>query len=732
MAGTKDKLPSRDEIAKRAYEIYVQRGRENGTERDNWVAAEKELLKLSSAPEQHPVLNYSGNQPNHEPTFMLLDFFGLREQPFGMTPDPAYLYASDTHRDALSALKFGVAENRGFFALIAQPGMGKTTLLYRLLEDLHDSARTVLVSQTQCNPGELIAYILHELGVESEGMGLVTMHGKLNEILFNELLAGRRFVLVVDEAQNLDDSVLETVRMLSNFETHNAKLVQIILAGQPRLAAKLAQPRLIQLRQRIAVVCHLEPFTAKETASYIAHRLSIAGHSGEPIFDSGALDEIATQSDGIPRNINNICFNSMLAAFHRGQRTVSAEIVRKAVSSLDLEALISKPVKIAELVAPQAVAPVSAPAIALVSAPQKGWAVEIAPAFVPAVQEITAPEPTVVQPLTFQKVAAPQAVPMAVDAPQQGAVSHPAAIVAVQPRQIATPEPTPALVPAPQESVVAEAAPISVMAPPMIAAPEPTAAPVSAAANVATPVVAATPVVPVYPAVTAPVSTAIPTAASVSASVSASVPAPAATLPFRPLPKSAQTAVTAAPKKGRAATDFISYEDYKKRSLKRWQIRSVIVTAILLSAILALAILGRSQSKRGITPHSFDSSSGSIVPLGSSISSDNGSSSYDAAPRETNDGVILTVAAGANESIRDLSLRYVGRFDSNLSRQILVLNPDLKDPDHLQDGQLVRIPLPAGALKKMNDTGEAASGAGNPEESDGLLGKIDALLRGQK
>ena len=161
---------------------------------------------------------------------MFLEFFGLREQPFGMTPDPAYLYASRTHSEALASLSLGIAENRGFFALIAEPGMGKTTLLYRLLEELRDTTRTVLVSQTQCSSREFIEYILQELGVDVKGMGLVAMHGKLNEILFEELLAGKRFVLVVDEAQNLDDSVLETVRMLSNFETHNAKLLQIILS----------------------------------------------------------------------------------------------------------------------------------------------------------------------------------------------------------------------------------------------------------------------------------------------------------------------------------------------------------------------------------------------------------------------------------------------------------------------------------------------------------------------
>src|ERR1700733_2398738 len=197
---------------------------------------------------------------------MLLEFYGLREQPFGITPDPSYLYASRTHGEALTALSYGIADNRGFFALVAEPGMGKTTLLYTLLEELRDTTRTVLVFQTQCNSREFIEYILQELGVDAKGMGLVEMHGRLNEILFEELLEGKRFVLVVDEAQNLDETVLETVRMLSNFETHNTKLLQIILAGQPRLATKLAQPRLIQLRQRIAVLSHLEPFTAPETA----------------------------------------------------------------------------------------------------------------------------------------------------------------------------------------------------------------------------------------------------------------------------------------------------------------------------------------------------------------------------------------------------------------------------------------------------------------------------------
>ncbi len=149
---------------------------------------------------------------------MFLDFYGLQQQPFGVTPDPAFLYPSRSHRDALASLSAGIGEGRGFLALIAEPGMGKTTLLFGLLEQLKDSARAVFLFQTQCDPREFFQYLLGELGVATQGMGLVAMHNKLNETLFAEMLAGRRFVLVVDEAQNLADPVLETVRLLSDFE----------------------------------------------------------------------------------------------------------------------------------------------------------------------------------------------------------------------------------------------------------------------------------------------------------------------------------------------------------------------------------------------------------------------------------------------------------------------------------------------------------------------------------
>ena len=188
---------------------------------------------------------------------MFLDFYHLHQQPFGVTPDPAFLYPSRTHCEALDSLTEGILGGRGFLALVAEPGMGKTTLLYQVLEGLRDKARAAFLFQTQCNSREFFQYLLSELGVDATGMGLVAMHNKLNEMLFAEMLAGRRFVLIVDEAQNLDDSVLETIRLLSNFETSNTKLLQIVLAGQPQLGEKLGQKRLAQLLQRIAVVKHV-------------------------------------------------------------------------------------------------------------------------------------------------------------------------------------------------------------------------------------------------------------------------------------------------------------------------------------------------------------------------------------------------------------------------------------------------------------------------------------------
>src|ERR1700704_6622312 len=176
-------------------------------------------------------------------------YFGLREQPFGVTPDPRFLYLSSAHREALASLYYGIESGRGFMSLIAKPGMGKTTLLFQLLEKFHGSARTAFLFQTQCSSREFMRFLLAELGSETDEQDFVRMHDEFNKLLLQEALPGRLLIIVVDEAQNLDSSVLETIRLLSDFETPRAKLLQIILAGQPQLADKLASRNMAQLRQ---------------------------------------------------------------------------------------------------------------------------------------------------------------------------------------------------------------------------------------------------------------------------------------------------------------------------------------------------------------------------------------------------------------------------------------------------------------------------------------------------
>jgi N-acetylmuramoyl-L-alanine amidase len=291
---------------------------------------------------------------------MFLNFYQLREQPFGVTPDPAYLYATRTHCEALDSLTEAILGDCGFLALIAEPGMGKTTLLYQVLDALREHARAVFLFQTQCNSREFFQYLMSELGVDSSGMGLVAMHNKLNEILFAEMLAGRRFVLIVDESQNLDESVLETIRLLSNFETPHSKLMQIVLAGQPQLREKLERKELAQLLQRITVLKHLEALSPDETAGYIRHRLKVAGHRGDTLFEPAALALVAELSHGIPRNINKLCARALLEGYAAGSQSLSSDIVEKAAQRLQFVAA-PRPKLIAMPTPPQPVVLPAAP-----------------------------------------------------------------------------------------------------------------------------------------------------------------------------------------------------------------------------------------------------------------------------------------------------------------------------------------------------------------------------------
>jgi general secretion pathway protein A len=274
---------------------------------------------------------------------MFLKFFGLREQPFGVTPDPRFLYLSPAHREALASVFYGIETGRGFLALIAMPGMGKTTLLFHLLEKFRGTARTAFLFQTQCTSREFMRFLLAELGYETADHDFVRMHEDFNRHLLQEARAGNRFIVVVDEAQNLDPSVLETIRLLSDFETPRAKLLQIVLAGQPELADKLASRNMSQLRQRISLVSGLKPFAVNDTGNYIQHRLRVAGYQGGSLFTPSALASIAEFTEGIPRNINNFCFSAMSLACALRQTTIDAAIVQEVISDLDISQHMSKP-----------------------------------------------------------------------------------------------------------------------------------------------------------------------------------------------------------------------------------------------------------------------------------------------------------------------------------------------------------------------------------------------------
>ena len=275
---------------------------------------------------------------------MLLDFYKLREQPFGVTPDPRFLYFTRGHREALASLFYGIETGRGFLALIAEPGMGKTTLLFQLLERLKDSVRHAFLFQTQCDSRDLLRYLLDGLGLDTCDGDFVRMHAKLNEFLFRQAQAGRRVVLLIDEAQNLSDSVLETVRLLSDFEATDRKLLQIVLAGQPELAHRLLRPSMGQLRQRIAVLSHLRPLPPGEIIPYIHHRLRVAGYDGPGLFAPDALALIVELGHGVPRIINNICFSAMSLGCASGCRKIGAEIVQEAVADLSLDSYVQRPV----------------------------------------------------------------------------------------------------------------------------------------------------------------------------------------------------------------------------------------------------------------------------------------------------------------------------------------------------------------------------------------------------
>jgi general secretion pathway protein A len=267
---------------------------------------------------------------------MYASFFGLNEKPFSITPDPRYLFLSERHAEALAHLVYGINEAGGFIQLTGEVGTGKTTVVRSLLAQAPKHAEIALILNPRMTPAEFLLAICEELGVrvepKSEG-SLKVLVDLLSVHLLRAHAAGKRVVLVVDEAQNLAPEVLEQVRLLTNLETETQKLLQIILIGQPELREVLDRTELRQLAQRITGRYHLAPLSADETSAYVRHRLRVAGATRE-IFSSFGLREVRRLSGGVPRLINIICDRALLGAFTEDRHLVSASVVRRAAGEV--------------------------------------------------------------------------------------------------------------------------------------------------------------------------------------------------------------------------------------------------------------------------------------------------------------------------------------------------------------------------------------------------------------
>jgi general secretion pathway protein A len=264
--------------------------------------------------------------------------FGLQAKPFAVTPDPRFLYAGRSHREALAALVYGVRERRGFILLVGEVGTGKTTLLRALLEGFEVSARTVLITHTTINREGLLRMILDELQMPSDRLTRVEMIQRLQGLVLDEYRCRRPPPLIIlDEAQNLGEAVLEEIRLLTNLEVGDSKLVQVILTGQQELEHKLEKPTLRQLGQRIAVRARLEPLGPEETADYVRHRLRVAGARHDDVFSRAALETVWRGTGGLPRLINMLCEQALVNAFGANERRVDESLVNEAVRDLGVD-----------------------------------------------------------------------------------------------------------------------------------------------------------------------------------------------------------------------------------------------------------------------------------------------------------------------------------------------------------------------------------------------------------
>ena len=266
---------------------------------------------------------------------MYLDYYGLKEPPFDITPNPRFLFYSAKHREAFNHLLYGIRERKGFVQLTGEVGAGKTTLCRALLEHLDSRFATALILNPVLSPDELMKAIAVEFGLPVNGLDRLDTLAVINQFLLRQFEQGKDAVLIIDEAQDLTDELLEEVRLLSNLETDNRKLLQIVLMGQPELRDRLNNPKLRQLRQRITVRYHLEALNRLEIGKYVEHRLQVSGGNSNPCFTRGALWRVHHYSQGLPRLVNAVCDKALLAGFVHQRAQIDFRMVGQAVRELE-------------------------------------------------------------------------------------------------------------------------------------------------------------------------------------------------------------------------------------------------------------------------------------------------------------------------------------------------------------------------------------------------------------
>jgi general secretion pathway protein A len=266
---------------------------------------------------------------------MYLRFYGLTEKPFSTTPDPRFLYLTTGHREALAQLLYGLQENMGFLVVTGEIGTGKTTLLHTLRQRLDGKTAVAFVFDSKLPFDGIIEYMLEDFGITKAGETRAKRLIALNNFLIERRRVRQNAVLIIDEAQNLDAATLEHIRLLSNFETPQEKLLQILLVGQPELRAKLQLPELRQLQQRIALRCAIPLLTPAETREYIRKRLRVAGALDLGIFTDRAIEAISKYAAGIPRVVNLVCDHCLIAGYADQKRSIDVDVVRQAIDSLE-------------------------------------------------------------------------------------------------------------------------------------------------------------------------------------------------------------------------------------------------------------------------------------------------------------------------------------------------------------------------------------------------------------